>query len=76
LPTPQTQILAGLVGQVVFVVEAGKTPQVLVEEALQLIPEEQAVGIVMNKHEGLTKHSGTYGYYAEEETPEKNGKKR
>ncbi len=31
LPTPQTQILAGLVGQVVFVIEAGKTPQSLVE---------------------------------------------
>ena len=29
LPTPQTQVLTGLVGQVVFVVETGKTPQSL-----------------------------------------------
>jgi len=64
LPTPQTQVLAGLVGQVVFVIEAGKTPQVLVEEALELVPEEQAVGLVLNKNEGLSgKGSYYYGYY-------------
>jgi len=64
LPTPQTQVLAGLVGQVVFVIETGKTPQALVEEALELIPEEQAVGLVLNKNEGLSgKGSYYYGYY-------------
>ena len=64
LPTPQTQVLAGLVGQVVFVIEAGKTSQSLVDEALELIPEEQATGIVMNKNEGLSSRSGYYyGYY-------------
>jgi len=64
LPAPQTQILAGLVGQVVFVVEAGKTPQSLVTEALEMIPEEQATGIVMNKNEGLSgRGSHYYGYY-------------
>ena len=63
LPTPQTQVLAGLVGQVVFVVEAGKTPQALVEEALELIPDEQATGIVLNKNEGLTGRSGYYYEY-------------
>lgn len=41
LPTPQTQVLAGLVGQVAFVIEAGKTPQMVVEEALEMIPEEK-----------------------------------
>jgi len=64
LPTPQTQVLAGLVGQVVFVVEAGKTPQMLVEEAMEMLPEEKAVGILMNKAEGLSGRSGHYyGYY-------------
>ena len=62
LPTPQTQILAGLVGQIVFVIEAGKTPQSLVEDALELIPEEKAVGLVMNKNEGLTRDGYGYGY--------------
>ncbi len=63
LPTPQTQILAGLVGQVVFVIEAGKTPQSLVEDALQMIPQEQATGIVLNKNEGLSGNGYYYGYY-------------
>jgi len=69
LPTPQTQILAGLVGQVVFVIEAGKTPQSLVEEALQLLPEEQATGILLNKNHGLSARNGYYyGYYGTEES--------
>lgn len=63
LATPETQILAGLVGQVVFVVETGKTSQSLVEDALRLIPEEKATGIVMNKNEGMIGRIGySYGY--------------
>jgi len=65
LPTPQTQILAGLVGQVVFVVEVGQTPQSIVEEALQMIPEDQAVGLILNKNEGLPSRGYYYGYYGE-----------
>lgn len=65
IPTPQTQVLTGLVGQVVFVVEAGKTPQTVVQEALDMIPEEQATGIVMNKSEGISGRSSYYyGYYS------------
>lgn len=66
LPTPQTQVLTGLVGQVVVVVEAGKTPQELVAEALNMISEEQATALLMNKSEGLSGRSGYYyGYYGE-----------
>lgn len=66
LPTPQTQVLTSLVGQVVFVVEAGSTPQSTVEEALNMIPEEQATGLVMNKSEGSGGRSGYYyGYYGD-----------
>ena len=72
LPTPQTQVLAGLVGQVVFVIEAGKTPQAVVEEALNMIPEEHATGLVMNKSEGIAARSGYYyGYYDEIKTDRK-----
>ncbi len=68
LATPQTQVLARLVGQVVFVIEAGKTPQSLVEEALQMISDEQATGLVMNKNEGLSSRgSYHYGYYGSED---------
>lgn len=64
LPAPQTQVLAGLVGQVVFVIETGKTRQSLVEEALEMIPEKPAIGLVMNKNEGLSSRGGYYyGYY-------------
>ena len=64
LPTPQTQVLAGLVGQIVLVIEAGKTPQAVVEDALELIPDEKAIGLVMNKSEGVSERSGYYyGYY-------------
>lgn len=68
LPTPTTQVLAKLVGQVVFVIESGKTPQSLVEEALKMIPEEQATGLVMNKHERISGRSSYYyGYYGSED---------
>lgn len=67
LPAPQTQVLAGLVGQVVLVVEAGKTPQSTVEEALDMLPEDQSIGLVMNKNEGIISHSADYyGYYESE----------
>jgi len=66
LPTPQTAVLAELVGQIVFVIEAGRTPRSVVDEALKMIPEEQATGIVMNKSEGtLSRGDYYYGYYTE-----------
>jgi len=64
LPTPQTQVLAELVGQIVFVIAAGQTPQTVVDEALEIIPDDKATGLVMNKAEGMQGHSGYYsGYY-------------
>lgn len=67
LPTPQTQVVAGLVGQVAFVIESGNTPQDMVEEALDLIPEEKAIGLIMNKNEGFVDDkSYYYGYYGSE----------
>ncbi len=66
LPTPQTQILSNLVGQVVFVIEAGKTPQSVVEEALDMISKERATGLVMNKCEGISGRSRYYYGYSNE----------
>lgn len=67
LPTPQAQVLTSQVGQIVFVIEAGKTPQTVVQEALNMISEEQATGLVMNKCEGVSARSGYYyGYYDED----------
>jgi receptor protein-tyrosine kinase len=63
LSTPQTLVLTGLVGQVVFVIEAGKTPQEVVKEALNQIPKEHATGLLFNKNEGIATRSGYYSYY-------------
>lgn len=72
LPTPQTQVLAGLVGQIVFVIEAGKTPQSAVEEALDMLPEDKPTGLVLNKSEGTFGRSGYYyGYYGPDDSDKK-----
>jgi len=64
LPTPQTQVLAGLIGQIVFVIEAGQTPQSAVEEALDMIRGDKPIGLVLNKSVGTFGRSGYYyGYY-------------
>ncbi len=61
LQDSSTQILARLVGQVVFVIEAEKTPQQLVTEALQSIAEAQYIGLVLNKSN--KRLVSEYGYY-------------
>jgi protein-tyrosine kinase len=64
LPTPQTRVLAELVGQIVFVIAAGQIPQTVVDEALEMLPDDKAIGLVMNKTEGVQGHGGYYyGYY-------------
>ena len=63
LPTPQTQVLAGLVGQIVFVIEAGKTPQTIVQDALEMLPREKAIGLVLNKSESISNRGGYYYNY-------------
>ena len=68
LPTPQTQVLASLVGQIVFVIEAGQTPQSAVEEALDMIRGDKPIGLVLNKSAGSFGRSGYYyGYYGSDD---------
>ncbi len=65
LSTPESQVLAGLVGQIVFVVEAGKTPFTIVQDVLKMIPKEKAVGLILNKSESISNRGGYYyNYYA------------
>jgi protein-tyrosine kinase len=65
LATPETQVLAGLVGQIVFVIEAGQTPHSVVDEALEMLPKEKAIGLVLNKSESISNRgSYYYNYYA------------
>jgi len=71
LLTSEARVLAGLMGQIVMVVEEGITPQHVVKEAVDSLQDNEIVGIVMNKgvsgsgEEGYGGYSGYsgYGYY-------------
>ena len=65
LSTPEAPILASLVGQVAFVIEAGKTPHAIIDDALGMLPKDKAIGLVLNKSESVSNRGGYYyNYYA------------
>jgi protein-tyrosine kinase len=67
LATAEAQVLAGLMGQVVLVVEAGRTPQSVVEDAIATLNTSQAIGLVLNKNQqslGGDSYGGYYKYQA------------
>ncbi len=59
LATSQAVVLADLVGQVLLVVEAGRTPQHAVKEALSHLNQDKVIGTVLNK----SRRSFTGDYY-------------
>ncbi|WP_297529658.1 XrtA-associated tyrosine autokinase [Thiohalobacter sp.] len=64
LLTSEARVLAGLMGQILVVVEESKTPQPVVQEALNTIDGTEVVGLVLNKahhHVGVDLY-GAYGY--------------
>jgi len=67
LATSEAAVLTGLVGQIVMVVEAEKTTQQEIEEALGLINEGASVGLVLNKARGSYggESYGSYGAYGD-----------
>jgi receptor protein-tyrosine kinase len=63
LATTEASILAGLMGQVVLVVESGKTPQSVVKEALAMLNPHQIIGFLLNKtRDILGSDVSGYGY--------------
>ena len=64
LLTTEARVLAGHMGQIVLVVEAGRTPQDGVTEALATIEHCEVVGLVLNKAQSRSKgyYSGYTGY--------------
>ncbi len=64
LLTTEARVLAGHMGQIVLVVEAGRTPQDGVTEALATIAHCEVVGLVLNKAQSRSKgyYSGYTGY--------------
>jgi len=63
LPAVESRVLAPQMGQILLVINAGKTSQSLVQQALDLIESCPVVAIMLNC---ATAHSGApaYGYYA------------
>ena len=66
LATSEAVVLAGLMGQLVFVVESSRSLQGTVKDALSLVDASKPVGLVLNKVRKLTGTNhygyGSYGY--------------
>ncbi len=68
LATSEAAVLASLMGQIVMVVEAEKTNQERLKEALAVLDPEQFVGLVLNKSNrpfGAEYYYGSYASYGE-----------
>jgi capsular exopolysaccharide synthesis family protein len=66
LVTSEAGVLASLAGQVVVVVKASETPQEIVLRAIETLPEDKAVSLVLNQVLSVPERSyGHYGYYGE-----------
>jgi receptor protein-tyrosine kinase len=64
LATSDPSILASLVGQIVFVVEANRTQEAEIEESIRLISTCPNISLILNKVEGTaSEYFGSYGYY-------------
>jgi len=59
-------VLSSLAGQVVLIIESGKTAQSAVKEAIEHLDENRITGVVLNKHLGNA--GKEYGYYNKEES--------
>ena len=62
LVTSESKVLTGLVGQILIVVEAFKTAQSTLDDALGLLDGDMNVGLVLNKNR-TGKSGGYYGGY-------------
>ena len=63
LATSGASVLTGLMGQVVMVVEAVRTSQSALQDALRLLAGHSNVGMVLNKSRMRAKTGQNYGYY-------------
>jgi len=62
LVTHDAVTMAAYAGQVVLVIESGKTEHSMVKEAVNLLDQDQTIGVILNKSFGASKAAyGTYG---------------
>ena len=62
IATTEASVLAGMMGQIVFVVEADRTPERAVAEALELLDGCHNVSAVLNKSSAQSHFGYGYGY--------------
>ncbi len=62
LATSQATVLTYLVGQILVVVEEGKTSQHVIQDAIALLDQQKVIGMVLNKSLGLSS-SKYYPHY-------------
>lgn len=62
LATSEATVLASYMGQIVFVVEAERTPQEAVKDALAHLSDCEHVGVLLNKAPSRTAGGDYYGY--------------
>jgi len=60
LEASEAAVLAGQVGQIIVVVEAGKTSEAALKDALSRIDSSKVAGLLLNKRDGH--RLGAYGY--------------
>jgi exopolysaccharide/PEP-CTERM locus tyrosine autokinase len=66
LVTSEAGVLSSLAGHIVMVVKASETPQQVVEQAIETIPEDKPVSLVLNQVVSMPdRHYGYYGYYGD-----------
>ena len=71
LSTSESKVLSTLVGQVVLVVCAGRTPRSAVSQAVEMLEEDKAVNLILNQARnptGSKYYGGYYGYASGERT--------
>ena len=73
LATSHSALVTNLAGQIVMVVEAGKTLQDKIKEALAQLSRDKVIGLVLNKSRKFIKHGyyGSYGSYGAVDKHEK-----
>ena len=62
LATSEASVLAQWMGQILVVVEEGRTPQRAIKEALSHLDSQKIIGMVLNKSRGSLAHGYSYGY--------------
>lgn len=69
LATSQAHVLADIAGQILMVVEAGRTPQHAVQDAISKLDQDKVVGLTLNKTRqsrgGDYYYGGYYGAYGQ-----------